>query len=286
MIRKRPTLGGCLLLALLIGSAGSLHAEVTCENLDDFDAIECLFLLIAGITEEPDPLTMPDGPQAVGEGVIPSEGVTVPVPQVATGGGLTVAVWEEIDDGEAGDIMFAEWRPGGWQNLALTIGSIDERDPQVDVADDGTVYVTWWEVEVPRQIRVARRDPVTQQWSFPVEFSQLFGGSRPTVLAVGSEVLVAYERRVWSGGQEVVVQGAGSGHSLAEPVVLARTYREAPLAIELHPHGTRPYIDWIHQDGYFGYSEYVNGQWGASLSTRPLTQRANSGRRDILPALN
>ena len=37
--------------------------------------------------------------------------------------------------------------------------------------------------------------------------------------------------------------------------------------------GGRPFMDWIHRTNFFGYSEYQDGQWGASLDSRPLTER-------------
>lgn len=280
MTSTRPVVTGSLLLALLLapGVAASPPGLV-CAVPHEAPDLDCLFVLLLGITEEPDPITMTlDEVRSGSSRESQAEsGYQDLQPQVATGGGITVVVWADTESG-SGDIVFSEWRPDGWHETYLTLGGGDERDPRVDIADNGTIYVVWWERDEPRQVRVARRDPLTLTWDMPPEFDGLFG-SRPAVVAVDDEVLVGYERRVWSGGQEVVVHRVDEAGATSE-TVLAQTSRESPLLIELHD-SVRTFIDWIHSDGYFGYSEYDDARWGVVLDTRPLTPRAHPARRGV-----
>lgn len=275
MRSHRAVLWGCISLTLLFGSANTFPSGIVCQFPQDAQNEACRYLLIAGITEEPDPLGAASGPAATGVQV------GAGTPQVVTSHGMTVAVWA---DGIAGnrDIIFSEWRPSGWHQQPLTTGGVDEVGPSVTIAADGTIYVAWWETQEPRRTRVARRDPVTLRWVQPAAYAGM-QGSRPSILVQpGGEVLIAYERRPWTGGREVVIRRVPIAGGPVEEV-LAKTSREDPLVIQLHLHGSLPYIDWIHRDNLYGYSEFRNGRWGASLNSRPLTQRAGGFYVEIEP---
>lgn len=170
-----------------------------------------------------------------------------------------VVVWA-YNAGSDHDIAIAEWTGTTWSSIEfLTNTTVDELDPRIFVEGDGTLHVTWWTMEAPQRVLLARKPTGSSTWDAPIEV--IAGCRRPSVAVHDTGRRVSCERDSMIPGvsQEVVILREESGSFIEEAVM--PTSRSMPLESVLHVAEGQLWIDWKSDGQTLGYVEYTQGSW-------------------------
>jgi len=272
---------GFLLLLLLPGLSSGVLAEVSCEGE------ECDWLIILGITEEPDPVIWEDfdgnslndlNPGGDGRGDGPPDFAI----DVLSGG--PVAVWA-YNLGSSREIAFAQWGADGWTPTRLLTTDADQDSaPAIFGEPDGRLRVVWSRtVAGIETIWMIERAPGADEWTDSWQLTP--AGRLPSIAVLGRTLTVAYERDVVGGGREVVIHTRGKGVAPTTQVI-ATTDRDERLDVQVHVNHETVWVDWKHSDTQFGYSEHsVDEGWAAEPALVPWTDPswigAETVRREI-----
>lgn len=260
----------------------ALHADVTTDSGEQYT-------LVLGITEDPDPITAVGWDQVDSEidgEVLNAEGEDrgdgPPAVDFVPSTRYPVVVWS-YNQGVDFDLAISAWDGEVWTPIDFLAQSLsDELDPRLHLADDGSARVTWWQPGYPDRIGLVERPADSEAWSAPQLLS--IEGRRPSVLATDEgAVILAFERDLPGGGQQIVVQVRPETGPPIEQVLLS-TPRSQPLDIELHEANGQVWVDWKHIAGMFAYSEFVDGVWTPALGipwTDPSWLGAETVRKEI-----
>ena len=188
-MRTRKTLGK--LVAVMLVSV--LSVGLTTAGNREAETPPCP--PIAGIIEGPDPIPS----RCLDDFVDASEDSDA----AQSPEGDQVVAWAD-PVGEDHDIALREWTGEGWEATRyLTSELVDEREPNVFLDRDGTLYVAWTRYGDTPQVVFARRDPVSRTWSVDVVVAG--NARRPAIVARDGRAVVAFERLVESRKRELVV---------------------------------------------------------------------------------
>jgi hypothetical protein len=246
-----------LSVILVLLAATSVGHHVLAGDLEDDRSS------VAGITEGPDPigaLAGGNGHQSGAPGgawptaVDDSPGVAfLPGPRV-------LEVWAQ-DVGGDHDIVFSEREHLGVSGTPrfLTSSPVDERDPAIHAEPPGDVCVVWWENAEPQSVLLRRRPAGSDEWDPPLLVTQ--HGRRPSVTAVGGDLLIAFERDGLARGQEIVVASLGRDGRAFRLVVVAETERSDPLDLRFGIRGGRLRLEWNVAPERRAFAELRAGVW-------------------------
>jgi hypothetical protein len=226
------------------------------------------YVVLVEIIEDPDPI-----PQGTDPLQVPKVSY-VPLP---TGSGSDVLAGLVFDpdemwplavaaylDGTRPAVEFGVWTGARWEAVPVSAEAEPRgaREPRGFAGGDGTLHVVWWIPGAIDSVKYAgglshgatwtAREPVTR----PGE-----AGRRPTVAAFQGLVFAAYERPA-TGALEVVVAVRDIGGAWRSELVTT-TRRTERIDTLLHVEGGRMWLDWRHSDAEVGWSQLVDGVWGA-----------------------
>lgn len=276
MRMTRFSWAGYLALLLLLATIPAVRAEVVSGPN---------YIILMGITEGPDPIPQvqwtpvlqpPTAAVLNQDGWLRDDGrpdiAVDPMTQTPA------VVWAQ-DQGTDHDIAFNEFLDQAWrlepELLADTF--VDELDPRIFIDTDSTVWVTWWEDGPSSRILVRSRPLGSESWNEPILVTA--SGRRPSVAVKDGRLLVAYERDISTGGQDIVVASAKQEGGFVYDVV-ATTARTEPLDVILHSLHGRLWMEWKHDFSMFAYSELVGDAWVAPTS-RPWVDRSWLGQEMV-----
>jgi hypothetical protein len=253
---------GALLVAMLLsGSLTILHAE-SAGNCSEFN----FYILILGIIEDPDPI-----PAITYEQI--RDDFTDPLLD-AVGGqrndgrpdeafdpetGSPVVTWASSSGGDY-DIAFAGWTGENWSEIDLVASSSrDELDPRAHIDSFRKTYIIWWTAGSPDKVFLASRGGGAIDWKDQIEVAS--DARRPSVVTHDDQIVVAFERDLSGGGQEVIVAFLAEDGGVATER-LASTMRSERLDAVVHSSGETLWVDWKNSDTEFAYS--IRGEAGWS----------------------
>ncbi len=213
----------------------------------------------------------------------------------ATGNPVVAWAWW---DGSDHEIVLSRWTGTGWsEREQLTDNALDDVDPALTVAPDGTVRLTWWRSENGHRTvwyRDLSREDGTAEEVTPLPRA----GSRPGVARWNGDVKVAFQREE-SGTRYVRVATRSAGW--AEDAVAATPYAgpagDGDIDVRIHALAGHLWVDWIDAEGRLAWSEWngATGSWedpryedyswdGATGETEPVArERARARvRRHVL----
>ncbi len=180
----------------------------------------------------------------------------------ATGNPVVAWAWW---DGSDHEIVLSRWTGTAWSDWEhVTDNDLDDVDPAVEVAEDGTVRITWWRVENGHRTvwfrDLSRRDGVAEEVT-PLPRA----GSRPGLALVSGDAKVSYQREE-AGVRKVIVATRSTGWS--EEVVASTSYAgpagDGDIDVEVHARGGHLWVDWVNAAGELAWSEWdpATGAWG------------------------
>jgi hypothetical protein len=260
---KRQRFLGFLSAALLLAATVPSHAEFAGEYLDGGFS-----LVVLAIIEDPDPVPAlawaPWEPIRVGisgdtlnlEGHPREDGPPENAYDPVTGQPLVTWAYRAGSDY---DIAVSDYSGEGWtEPVFLTVSSMNDLDPHTYIDDAGRAYVVWWRPGEAPRLYLAVREPGSTEWSLPQMIAS--PGRRPSLVRVGEDLLVAYERDHAAGGQELVLATLPECGGITYQVVTT-TERTDPLRAVVHHAGGELWVDWQASDGSFAYSVRADQGW-------------------------
>ena len=178
--------------------------------------------------------------------------------------GNPVVAWAYWD-GSDHEIVLSRWTGTEWSAWEfLTDNALDDVDPAIAVAGDGTVRVTWWRSEDGHRT-VWYRDLAAESGT-PEEVTPLpRAGSRPGVALWEGDVKVAFQREE-AGLRDVRVATRSTGWS--EELVAQTSYAgpagDGDIDVRVHALAGHLWVDWVDAEGQLGFSEWdpAAGAWG------------------------
>lgn len=270
---------GLLALVVLVPATSLLQAGTPHEAEDG-----TFYELILAIIEDPDPVPViiwePARDAVTGEALHiqdPTGGDGRPDVVSFVDTGAPLVTWAD-KAGLDHDIAVAEWTGRTWTDTEfLTSGTADELDPRAHLDSAGRGYVVWWQEGSVQRIYLSTREPGAPRWGPPQLIP--WNGRRPSVVRVGSETVIAFERDLICGGQEVAVGYLDDlgGMTLETVATTDRTERLDPV---VHHAAGKLWVDWKHSAGTFAYSVREAGRWSAPV-TLPWTDPSWQGEQDL-----
>ncbi len=186
--------------------------------------------------------------------------------------GSPLAIWA-YNSGSHHDIALSEWTGSGWSPVEfITNGTVDELDPRIFIAADGTLHAVWWVDEAVDRVFLASKAPGAALWNPPVQVTlPNESGRRPSVVDSNGVLRVGYEREtaLQSTPLEAVIVRQEPAGGFAQEFVAAST-RSDRLDPLLHVESASLWLDWMQEPADFGSTESDSTGWGA-LQMAPLT---------------
>jgi hypothetical protein len=268
-----------LLAAILLSSAFTLHAEFA-GNSSEFH----FYILILGIIEDPDPIPTISWEQA-------RDGATDPLLDVDGGlrndgrpdeafdpeTGWPVVTWAR-SAGSGYDIAFSSWTGEHWSEIEFLASSAhDEMDPRAHIDAFRKTFIIWWIAGSPDKVFLTSRAGGVIHWKDQTLIAN--DARRPSVVTHDDWIVVAFERDLAAGGQEVVVAFIAEDGSIATEI-LAATSRSERLDAVVHSSGRLLWVDWKHSDVEFAYSIMEDAGWSAPV-TVPWTDKSWIGEETV-----
>jgi hypothetical protein len=283
------------ILVLLVGwlSSGATRAEVSSSRGPGDRARTLIVGSISNITDGADPVL--DVPW---DRVRPAPGVKLlnangPVrpdgrPDVAFSPSRfwPFVVWAFNNQSDH-DIAYAEWTGDGWGVTGyLTAGAENELDPRTFISGEGRIYVVWWVDAAQPYVMLTSRRLVSPDWEPPQRVSATGEiARRPTVVAVGDVLRVAYERSSnldVSAPRELIIRRRnGNGPFEIEQVITSGATPELDPILHVLP--GKLWLDWKHSDTEFGYATFGDS-WGPAV-IRPWNDPSWVGVEDVRRAI-
>ena len=291
-----PCIPRLVVFALLVGWSlpGTIaRAEVSSSRGPGDSARTLITGRIAGITDGADPVL--DVPwdlvrPAANVHVLNESGLVRPDgrPDVAFSPSRfwPFVVWAYNNQSDH-DIAYSEWNGDDWGTIGfLTASAENDLDPRAFISEEGRIYVVWWVDAVEPYVMLSSRRLVSPVWETPLRVTPVAEAARrPTVVAIGNVVHVAYERSSnldISGPRELVIRRLnGTGQFDVEHVVTSGATPE--LDPILHVLQGKLWLDWKHSDTEFGYVVLGNG-WGHTV-LRPWEDRSWIGVENVRRAI-
>ncbi len=159
-------------------------------------------------------------------------------------------------DGTDYEIVVSRWQNDQWTTPeVLTDNSVDDQDPELAYAPDGTARITFWS---EGQVYWLTRVP-SGSWSSPESVDAGVESST----AGSSEDLVAYHRPMDPLGAEILVaeRTAGWSPTSLTTTTFAGLDGNGDVDVRLHALSGRVWVDWEDSAGFLGWS--VRPQSGA-----------------------
>ncbi len=266
---------GWVLVALLSATAGPTHAQRA--DPDGHSKV-----LVAGITEGPDPI-----PQIFWGGVdriyppmdLPPDRSDGRPDVTRDPAGHPVVAWAYKLRGDH-DVALLRWSGSAWLPVELVARTAaDEIDPRAFASPSGQIHVVWWVPGSPERVDYAQGRP----GSFGNPRTVAAGARRPSVTQWGPTVLVAFERDLGPGRQQIAVASAGVGGSFVEAPVL-EVQRGEPLDVVLHQEAGQLWMDWKSSAAEMAYSKYSRGRWSEPVAV-PWSNPTWAGSEDVRKAI-
>jgi len=297
MIQRTPHLVVFSLLVGLILPCSTTFAEVSASRGSGDSARTLIGGSIVGITDGADPvLDVPwDRIRLAADAQVLNEGGPVrpdgrPDVVFSPSHFWPFVVWAYNNQSDH-DIAYAEWTGNDWSTIGyLTAGPENEVDPRAFISKEGRIYVVWWvDAAVPYVMLTSRR-PVSPDWEAPMRVTPAGEAAlRPTVVAIGNVVRIAYERSAnvgISSPRELVIRRLnGTGQFDIEHVVTSGATPE--LDPILHVLSGKLWLDWKHSETEFGYvvlGVVLGDSWGQA-ARRPWNDRSWIGVEDARRAI-
>ena len=275
-MRTRHSISYVLLVALLCGVTGTVHAEISGNPRPD-GPVDTIIMGDAGITDGVDPIPqvwhrfrdLPDAWVLNPDGEDRGDGR--PDLTFHRGSGWPVVVWA-YNHGMTHDIVIAKWQGTGWGPIEfITTTAENEIDPRVFVRGNGTIDVVWWVEDTPPRVELTTREPDGDFWT-PIRRISAIGepGRRPTVAFHNAALWVAYERDATEmpfNTSEIVVRRANAEQNFVVEFIADSLYDDG-LNPVLHVRGCRYWLDWRYSEDEFAYVEIPDSNSsGASLES-------------------
>lgn len=271
MKRSGYRLTSWVLVALLSATVGPTPAErAETENHQK--------VLIAGITEGPDPI-----PQIIW---VPLDHVYPPIdlpqgrcdgrPDVTKGpAGHPVVTWAYKLRSDS-DVALLRWDGSAWAPVEFVVAtSANEIDPRAFTSLSGQIHVVFWVPGSPERVYYAQGRP----GAFGNPRTVASGARRPSVTQWGGSVLVAFERDLGPGRQQIAVASASLGGSFVE-TPLFEVERSEPLDVVLHQEGGQLWMDWKSAAAEMAYSKNAKGLWSEPVAV-PWNDPTWAGSEDV-----
>ncbi len=168
-------------------------------------------------------------------------------------------------DGADHEIVLSRWTGSRWSSRELvTDNDLDDVDPAIAVAADGTVRVTWWRVENGH--RTVWYEDLSLRDGTAEEVTPLpRAGSWPSVALFAGDAKVAFQREE-AGVREVRVATRSEGWS--EELVASTSYAgpagDGDIDVQVHADAGHLWVDWVDSEGRLAWSEWnpAAGAWG------------------------
>jgi len=210
----------------------------------------------AASTEDPDPV--PWGRfSPVGSGRIvlnplgDANGDGRPAIAVNLVSGLPLVAWAR-HSATGFDVVLSRFTNGEWTEPEVLAGApVDELDPSLAIAPDGTVHLFWWENGSTPRVMHRQAGADLSSWSEPEQVSQSTQiACRPSGAVQDGFLHVAYEVHDYGFGgsprQVVLAQQTSNGFT---PEIVAITNNSDPVWPEVHVFNGRLWLDWIDAAG-------------------------------------
>jgi len=180
----------------------------------------------------------------------------------ATGNPVVAWAWW---DGSDHEIVLSRWNGSEWTSWDhLTDNDLDDVDPAITVADDGTVRLTWWRTENGHRT-VWFRDLSLRDGSAEEVTPLPRAGSRPGIAPWNGDIKVAFQREE-AGVRDVRVATRSTGWSdeLVASTGYAGPAGDGDIDVEIHALAGHLWVDWIDAEGQLAWSEWdgSEGAWG------------------------
>ncbi len=247
---------------ILAGSSGLCLGEVSidCDGGEEVRSVVVMHELLAGGENGPPwPVFRLHVPAAWvlnargSEGANPDGWPSIGWDPIA---GAPEVTWAR-HDGQDYEIMVSRWDVNQWTTpVALTANDVDDLDPDIAYAPDGTARLTFWS---GTQVFMLTRAPGSD-WGQPEAVDR---GERPSVAGTQIERL-AYQRSP-AGGPSEIVTAEHAGQWV--PVVLATTEfggfdGDGSLDVRLEAQENMVWIVWEDSPTRLGWSELeAGGTW-------------------------
>ncbi len=258
--------------AVFLLAAGSARSEVSVDVRDGRVVGLCLLEVGGGGGE---PLPWP-----VLRGHVPAEWMLNPGGDDRTPpDGYPSLGWDPVGhrpevawsrhDGRDYEIVIATWAGTRWSEpVVLTANDVDDRDPELAYAPDGTARIVFHAEE---QVFIVRRPP-GGDWSAP---ELVDDGERPSVAGTTVERVAFQRTEDNGGGREIVVSRRDGGGGWIPEVVATTMFDglngDGDIDVRLHatPSGD-VWVDWEDSAGALGWSELLPGGTWSAPAYEPL----------------
>jgi hypothetical protein len=248
-----------LLAALLISGALIVNTEASGN-----DSGYNIYILILGIIEDPDPIpTITYKTNDVDDDPLFDAGAGLrddgrPATAYSIDSGWPQVTWA-TSGGDDYDIAFSGWNGTSWSGTEQVTTSPDnELDPRVHIDSFQKTYIVYWVAGSPDKVFLTTRTGGALSWKNQGQVAN--DARRPSVVTHDEQLLIAFERELADGGQEVMVARIeGEEDVTAESV--ASTPRSERLDAVIHSSGGLLWVDWKHSDSEFAYSILERTGW-------------------------
>lgn len=246
---------------LALGILGPSTAEVSIDQEADASArsVVLMYELMAGGDDgAPWPIMRLHIPSIW---ALNAEGSTGPTPD-----GWPSLAWDPIADapevtwcrydGTDYEIVVSRWNSGHWtEPETLTSNAVDDEDPELAYAPDGTARITYWS---GGEVYWLTRPP-SGTWSAP---EPVDAGTESSVTGCAEE-LVAYQHTVTPSEVDIVV---AERDGTWIPTAVATTNftgldGNGDIDVRLHTSSDRIWVDWEDTEGSLGWCRRQQGGW-------------------------
>ena len=197
--------------------------------------------------------------------------------------GFPEVVWAWFD-GSDHEIALSRWDGTAWTSPELlTDNSVEDLDPAIDFAADGTRKVTWWQEGGTPQVWY-RIQGTTEDWQPPERVTAVSDdGSRPDVADDAGLARVTYQ--LANGGvTEIVVS---TRHDVWEKETIASTAYAGPagdgdIDPRIHVRGDKLWVDWVDGEGLMAYCVFHGAEGWSSPQTEGYSWNAQAGETEAM----